>query len=136
MGIAELSGNLRAGPSQGGETFPSSSADVPLQLLSKQKAFNAATSVLVRQLNAASPAFVALDGLGPTETVTKGTLLYVRTQSPIVLRLTTSNPPGADVVAVVPVLGTVIMEFPDVRCLVLLEAQGTAMIEHFVCGPA
>lgn len=82
----------------------------------------------------ASPSsYVALDGVGTGESVTQGNLLYLRSSSAMLLRLTTYSS-GGDIVAVLPVDGVFMMEFDRSRYLKLIEVQGTGTVEWLVTG--
>lgn len=89
----------------------------------------------VAQVNSPTPAFQMIDGVGTGEAVTQGTVLYLRTTVPLVLRLTQADPVGGpDLVSVVPVHGLLIMELPSNGYLKLIEAQGLGQIEYVVAG--
>jgi hypothetical protein len=135
VGQLKFEGNLIAGP-------PSINGDgygmqviAPVTLKSAPSSFDAASGVLRRSLSVAAPAWGPLQGVGPTDTVTQGTFLYVRTTSLVLLRLTTNDGAGGTVVELNPVDGLYVREFGSQRPLELLEVQGTATIEYFVSGP-
>ena len=134
MGQLRLSGSLDAGPpTSTSESFPASSFSVPLRFRENTKGFSPATGVLTRRL--ASPgAFVPLQGVGATDTVTKGTFLYLKSDGLIELRLTTDDGVGGSVVAVLPPSGFFMIELDSTKFLKLLEARGTAVLEYFICG--
>lgn len=80
-------------------------------------------------------AFVPLDGVGTGESVTKGNTLYLRTNSPFLIRFTFADPAGgADIVSVLPIQGLHISEYQLPGYLKLLEAKGVGGIEYFVSG--
>ncbi len=84
---------------------------------------------------ASQNAYVALDGVGTGESVTRANTLYLRTTAAVLLRLTLADPAGGpDIVSVVPMQGLWIQEFGNQGYLKLLEVQGTAGIEYFVSG--
>jgi hypothetical protein len=120
VGQISCSGALIVGPGDTAKPFPGSETTVALALK------NTECTVVQPGLNVvASPlAFVALPA-----GVTKGLLLYVRTDNPVTLRLTTLA--GAQVV---PVDGLFLAEFPSTDPLLLLEVQGSATIEYLVAG--
>lgn len=132
MGTVDFSGVLAAGPSASG-AFPGAALNVPLSFGGGPKQFGAATGILTRNVSSPS-SFATLDGVGATATVTQGTLLYFKTQSAMVLRLTTDDGVGGTATASVPVQGLFVLEFPTTRPLELLEVQGSGLIEYFVCG--
>ncbi len=134
MGVLRLAGSIDAGPpSSTSESFPASSFSVPLRFRENTKGFSVATGVLTRNL--ASPgAFVALQGVGPTDSVTKGTFLYLKSDALIDVRVTTDDGVGGSVLAIIPPSGFVLLELDATKFLKLLEAKGTARLEYFVCG--
>lgn len=135
MGKIVLSGTLMAGPPDGSTQFPASQYTVPLAFKGgTELTFGVATGILSRTLNSPSPAFAALQGVGSTDTVTRGQLLYFKSDSPVTLRITTDDGAGAPVVELVPVDGLLIRQFQDTKFLRLLEAQGSGRLEYFVSG--
>jgi len=133
--VLKLDGTLESGPSTvSDDSFPSSSAEVPLTLLNAAKAAACCTGFMRSTITSPS-AYIALDGIGSDagDTVKKGHTLFFRCKdSAVLLRLTTFGSP--DVVSVVPVKGTVIIEFDDARYLKLLEVQGSGQVEWLVAG--
>lgn len=106
---------------------------MPLRFRENTKGFSVATGVLTRKLNSVG-SFVALQGVGATDTVTKGTFLYFKSDALIELRLTTDDGVGGSVVAIIPPSGFVMLELDATKFLKLLEARGVASLEYFVCG--
>lgn len=128
-----LTGTLIAGPGTVTESsFPGGVTNIPIALTPPAKSFNV-DSGGTRSVSSPS-AYVALTGVGVADTVTQGKFLYLRTSTPMLVRLTTVNPPGADVVSVVPVQGLLVLEFDPAKYLKLLEVQGSGVVEWFVCG--
>lgn len=134
MGQVSLQGTLIAGPvSASDTTFPGGSFNVPFATTPSPKPVQVQSGDL-RQVQ--SPlAYVTLSGIGATDTVTRGELLYLRTNVPMNIRITTKQTPGPDLVQVSKVNGLLIQEFPSAQYLVLLEAEGSGQIEYFVSGP-
>lgn len=133
MGQIDLQGALIGGPPSGGDTFPASTFSVPLRMRTTPKGFGVATGVLTR-LVASPAAFVALSGVGSGDTVTQADVLYFKPSGPVDLRLTTDDGVGGNVVAVVPIDGITMIEFPTSKFLKLLEVQGSATVEYFASG--
>jgi len=128
-----LSGTLVKGPLGAGDcAFPAGTTTIPFSSYPIQK--NAAASFSAAKQVDSPSAFAALDGVGTSETVTQGNFLFLRTTSPFQLRLTTKADSGPDVVAVIPVQGLAIIEFPTGNYLLLLEAKGSGTIEYVVSG--
>lgn len=134
MGQIDLSGSLTAGPPSAGSGFPSASEVIGLQLLSSPKSSGVATGALVRTIAVADPTWLALSGVGATDTVTKCDTLVVRCTSSLLFRLTTDDGAGGDVVSIVPIQGLLLLEFPADKFLKLLEVQGTGQLQYFVSG--
>lgn len=134
MGMVTVSGALLAGPPSAGEGFPAMLANAPLSLINSPKQMGVATGVLSRLVNQPSPAFGPLQGVGPTDTVTAGDLLYLKCDGLLILRVTTDDGSGGSVVELNPVHGLYVREFSTVRALKLLEVQGVARCEYFISG--
>lgn len=106
---------------------------VPFTTTPLQKQALVQTGAQVRLVTSPA-AYVPLDGVGTGETVTQGTLLYLRTQlgNPMMLRLTFADAP--DLVSEVPVKGLLVVEMDEVHYLKLLEAKGSGTVEYYVSG--
>lgn len=133
MGQVKVDGTMSAGPASGGGSFPASSFDVPLALRASPKLFVAATGVLSRSIDSPT-AFVELSEVGAAGSVSRADVLYLRASGPVDLRLTTDDGVGGDVVAVVPVDGLVVLEFPVTKSAKKVEVKGTATLEVFASG--
>jgi len=137
VGQVSINGTLSSGPVQVGSGFPQAIYTTPLATSVTPKPFSAASGVMQRRIAVAAPTFVTLQGLGPTDTVVRCDLLYLRSDAALILRLSNQdplNPFGPPLVVEVPVSGLVIMEFPASSPLVLLEAQGSATVEYAASG--
>lgn len=136
MGQVTITGSLEAGPPGASEAFPGMRASAPVSTRQSPKTFAVATGVLSRSVNVASPAWGVLQGVGATDTVTKGDTLYLKVDQLVFIRMTVGDGAGGQTVLdPVPVAGVFIMEFDSSsRSLELLEVQGTARIEYFVSG--
>lgn len=137
MGQVSIAGTVLGGPVQVGAGFPQAIFTTTLGTSPNPKPFSAATGVLQRRVNVAAPAFGALSGVGAGDTVEKGDLLYFRSDSQLLLRLSQTdplNPAGPPLVRELYVSGLVVIEFPAASPLVLLEAQGSATIEYAITG--
>ena len=133
MGQLKVEGNLVAGPVSATDTFPAAVFTAPFATAQNPKGFQVATGILTRRLQ--SPlAFLALPELGGSAAVTRGTFHYMRSDSPVDVRLTTDDGSGGNVVAVVPLQGLSLREYPDNKYLKLIEVMGTGTLEYFVCG--
>lgn len=84
----------------------------------------------------ASPnAFIPLSGVGATDAVTQGDMLYVMTDSPMVLRLTCDDGAGGTSVQTVDdVHGLFLRQFSASKPLELLEVKGSGRITYAVAG--
>lgn len=136
MGQVAISGTVLGGPVQVGAGFPQAIFTTNLGTSPSPKPFSAASGVLTRRVNQAAPGFLVLSGVGPTDTVVRGDLLYMRTDSQLLLRLSQTDPlnPLVTLVRELYVSGLVVVEFPPSSPLVLLEAQGSATIEYLITG--
>lgn len=137
MGQVAINGTMQAGPVQVGAGFPQAIYTTPLATSVVPKPFSTASGVMQRRVSVASPAFVTLQGVGPSDTVERGDLLYLRSDAPLILRLSNQDPLaplGPPLVVEVPVFGLVLLEFPASSPLVLLEAQGSATVEYAITG--
>ena len=137
MGQVSVVGTVLGGPVQVGAGFPQAIFTTQLATSPNPKPYSAATGVLQRRVNVASPSFGALSGVGAGDTVEKGDLLYLRSDSQLLLRLSQVdplNPSGTPLVRQLYVSGLVLIEFPASSQLVLLEAQGSATIEYAITG--
>jgi hypothetical protein len=130
-----LTGSVSGGPeSSSGATFPAATFAAVLALReSSGKSFGCGTGVVRRTVNSPA-AYLTLDGVGETATVTQGDFLYFKSDGLMLLRLTQDDGAGSTTVQVVPVHGLVVLEFPSSRALELLEVQGTGQIEYLVTG--
>lgn len=134
MGQLNLSGALIGGPPSGGETFPGATFSVPLRLRTDPKGFNSATGVLQRQIATAPGVYVTFGEVGTGASVPKANTLYMKSNGPVLVRLTTDDGLGGSVVAIVPLNGAMLVEFDDTKFLKLLEASGSALVEYFASG--
>lgn len=79
--------------------------------------------------------FVALDGVGAGQSVTKANTLYLRTTAQMKVRFTLADPSGGpDIVSILPLQGLHISEYPSLGYLKLMEAMGVGGVEYFVSG--
>jgi hypothetical protein len=106
-------------------------ATASLSTKNESKGYGQATGVLSRTISSPS-AFIDLGE--PGNAVTKATFLYLKSDAPLDVRLTTDDGSGGDVVAVVPVEGLCLLEFSSSKHLKLLEVQGSGRLEYFVSG--
>ena len=129
MAQLQLDGTVTVGPTtSGSNTFPGAINTVSFSSMKPAQVYSSD----VRQVSSPS-AYVALSGVGSTDTVTKANFLYIKTNAPMLIRTTMDDAPS-DIVAAEWVQGTFIKEFPSNHELVLLEVQGTGTIEYFVSG--
>lgn len=137
MGQVAINGTVLGGPVQVGSGFPQAIFTTVLATNPSPKPFSTASGVLTRRIAQAAPGFVPLSGVGPTDTVQRGDLLYLRSDSQLLVRMSQTdplNPLGPALVRDLIVSGLLIVEFPSASPLVLLEAQGSATIEYLITG--
>ena len=131
MGQISVSGSIIGGPASASEGFPSAQFITQLKLRQSPMGFGAATGVLTQRLNSPS-GFAEL--VGPGTVVTRATFLYIRSDTDLLVRLTTDDGAGGDDVVVIPVGGLFLFECSGSKYLKLLEAQGSALIEYLAAG--
>jgi hypothetical protein len=130
--VVSFAGNIVASPGAASDcAFPAAVTQIAFG--SGGNILANASSLNSKSVNSAA-AFVPLDGVGVGETVTTGTFLYVRTNQEMTLRLTTQGAP--DLVAEIPIWGTMIFQFPQSKYLKLLEVKGVGTLEYLVAGMA
>ena len=137
MGQIAINGTVLGGPVQVGSGFPQAIFTTVLATNPSPKPFSVASGVLTRRIAQAAPGFVSLSGVGPTDTVQRGDLLYLRSDSQLLVRMSQTdplNPLGPALVRDLIVSGLLVVEFPSASPLVLLEAQGSATIEYLITG--
>ncbi len=131
-----LSGSIVAGPPGGSDTlFPGSQVNIALSLAATPKSFDVASGAIQRNIPAGAT-YVDLDVAGPNTATTKGEFLYLRSDAPADVRLTTDDGAGGTVVSSFPIKGTLVIELDPAKFLKLLEARAAdgARLEFFVCG--
>jgi len=137
MGQLSLSGSLIAGPPcSGTDQFPSSVTTLALALQYTPKGFGVATGILQRNIAVSNESWVTLSGVGATDTVTKCDTIYIRSNGPLTMELTTDDGTGTNtnVVSLIPLNGLALLEFNENKWLKLVRLSGTATIEYFACG--
>ena len=136
MGQVAISGTVLGGPVQVGAGFPQAIFTTNLGTSPTPKPFSAASGVLTRRVNVAAPGFQTLSGVGPTDAVVRGDLLYLRSDSQLLIRISQTDPlnPLNTLLREIYIAGLVVLEFPSSSPLVLLEAQGSATIEYLITG--
>lgn len=136
MSQLSLQGSITIGPQTVQETtFPGAVSTVLLSTTPNPKPSAVDSGIKSRNINSPN-AFIALSGVGTNDDVTQADTLYFKCRSPLFIRLTTANPlvPMSPLVSVIPVAGTVVMEFPQANYLLLLEVQGVGQAEYLVSG--
>lgn len=132
---AQLSATLTTGPGSSSDNpFPSGVTSISFGLMPAAKNYSVATGAVVSVTNTSG--FTAIDAVGTGGQVTQALTLLLRSpSSQIKVQLTCADPAGgADIVAIVPVLGTMLLEFPTNGYLKALATQGAAQIEYWAAG--
>ncbi len=135
MGQLSIQGAITAGPpnvSDGG--FPSAMITTRLRGKQEPKGFNACSGVIQQRVAIVAPSWLTLRCIGPDGPVVRADTLYIRSDGPVLLRLTTSDGISADVVRTMPLDGLGMWEFPSTNFLTLLEVQGSATLEFLASG--
>ena len=135
MGTVSFQGEIEARPQIVSDTtFPGGRTDISLILTPTAKQAGVMTGVALRTIS--SPlAYVALTGVGASDTVTQANFLYLRTNAPMLVRLTFEDGANPDIVAIVPVFGVFVYEVDVSRYLKLVEVLGSGQVEWFASGP-
>ncbi len=137
MGQLTIAGTLLGGPVQVGAGFPQAIYTTQLALSQTPRPFSKGSGVVQSTVNTPSPSYEPLQGVGPTDRVRYGDVLYLRCDGSLELRISQTdplNPLGPPLVRLLNVQGLQIMEFPPSSRLVLLEAQGSATVEYAIFG--
>lgn len=132
--VVTLSGELVAGPSSASDNqFPSGTDTCPFNLNPSPKSYAVRTGV--QQVQVASPtSFVALGGIGSNSSVTKASLLYLRVQTGMDVRITRDNPAGGSFVTTEHPGGLLIYECDPAQPITLVEVQGSGGVEFAAFG--
>jgi len=134
VGQLELTGLLSAGPVGSSDTFPASTTEVPLQLLAGTTgSYTNCTGANVLTLDSPS-SFITLRGVGSGAPVALASLLYLKVDGQVTLRLTNANGGGSPTVQTIPLMGLLVIEFPAGFELTLLEAEGAGRLEYLAAG--
>lgn len=114
---------------------PSSVSQEPIALTPSPKQSPVCTGLRHKYLNSPGSMQV-LTGLGTNDDVTNADTLYLKSDAPILVQLTNANPAGGSpLVSIIPVFGTILMEFPTPGLLQGISAQGSANLSMLVSGP-
>lgn len=134
MGQIKLEGALIAGPPTATDILPASITTYPLAFSGgNSKSFSVGTGVLTRTLNSPN-AYVEFPELGTNAAVSRGNFFVMRCDAAMMVKITTDDGIGGDEVAVVPVQGLAVLEFPDAKYLKKLEVKGSGKLEYLISG--
>lgn len=126
----QIQGQLLLGPSAVQEgTFPATTAVVPLGLSPDQK-----PAVVNKRGERTLQGVYATLFDADLDDVTQGTFVYLRTANAGLLRITTDDGNGGDVVAVVPIKGLHVHEYDPTKFVKKLEANVSGFLEYIVSG--
>ena len=135
MGTVSFQGEIEARPQVVSDTsFPGGRTDISLILTPTSKPAGVMTGVALRTINSPS-SYVALTGVGVTDTVTQSNFVYLRTNAPMLIRLTFKDGSNPDIVSVLPMNGACVYEVDVSRYLKLIEVMGSGQVEWFASGP-
>lgn len=133
---AQLTAQLVSGPAQISDTqFPGAVVNASFGLQPPNKSYNVAVGGSP-VIASPPPTFVAISGIGSSGEVTQATTLYLRTgTNQFLVQLTCSDPlGGGDRVSVIPVVGTMLLEFPSNGYLKGLSVSGSGSLEFWASG--
>lgn len=129
-----LDGTLTVAPPGSGVCgFPNGAVSIPLGLSPSPKQSVVRSGPDVRQVSSPS-AYVQLTGVGSSDAVTRGNTVYLKTNSPFMVRATFDNTPDADIEAEFPVSGVWVLESGDTKYLKKVEVKGSGSVEFLVSG--
>lgn len=133
--ILQINGSLTVAPQTStGTEFPSGVSAAAFIGTPNPKNSQACTGIQQRTVNS-SNAFVALSGIGPTDSVTKPDTFYLRTSAPFKVRITENDPAGGpDIVSVQNLQGVMMKELPAQGYMKLVEVMGAGPIEYLASG--
>ena len=132
---AQLSATLTTGPGSSSDNpFPSGVTSINFGLMPAAKGYTVATGAVVAVASPSS--FASVDAIGACGQVTQALTLLLRSPTAQVqVQLTCANPAGGSpIVAVVPLNGTMLLEFPANGYLQALAIMGSATIEYWAAG--
>lgn len=133
MSVIQVDGTLTLTPPGSGLCgVPGGALSVPLALSPhpKQSCVSASGA---RQVSSPS-AYVQLSGVGDTDTVTKANTVYLKTNSPMMIKLTFDNSPDADIESEFPLYGIHLSECGDTKYLKKIEVKGSGTVELVASG--
>lgn len=134
MAQLRITGSLTCGPAiVTDNTFPAGSSTTEFTSTPSPKPSAVDTGLPTRQVNSPS-SYTTLTGVGDTDTVTKADTLYLRTVSPMLVRLTFAQTGGPDLASEVPVHGLLLVEVPTAQYLKLVEVKGAGAVEYLASG--
>lgn len=134
MGRISLTGEVSVQPDVVSDTtFPGAVKSAQLSSTPTVKSSTVDSGIAKRLINSPN-AFLALSGVGTNDDVTRGDTLYIKSNSPIQVRLTFAQISGGDLVSTVPLFGTCILEIPSDQYLKTIEAKGAGTIEYLISG--
>lgn len=133
MGQLILDGSIvTAPPGSGVGQFPGGAVTIPLVLSPSPKQSVVRSGPDVRQVS--SNVYVTLTGVGADDAVTKANTVYLKTNSPMMVKATYDNTPDADIESEFPLFGIWIAEPGDTKYLKKVEVKGSGTIEFLVSG--
>ena len=115
-------------------TVPAGTTQVPLQLTPPTKQSGVQTH---KKKTLSSPSsFQVMTGIGATDDVTTADTLYLKADGPIQVQLTMQNPAGGSpIVSVIPLYGSLLLEFPTPGLLTGISLMGSCNVEMLASGP-
>jgi hypothetical protein len=127
-------GTVTSASQQG--TIPSGSVQVPLSTSPNPKP-SAKQTRGYKTSSSAFGTYAALSGVGASDNVATADTLWMRSDAPLQVQLTLQNLGGSGTVtSVVPLNGTMLLEFPFGGYCVGIEVAGAGDIEYIASGPA
>lgn len=126
-------GTVTSASQQG--TIPSGTIQVPLAPSPNPKP-SAKQARGYKSSASAYGTFVALSGVGAGDNVATADTLWMRSDAPLQVQLTVQTLGGSGTTTiVVPLYGTMLLEFPQGGYLVGIQVAGTGDLEYVASGP-
>jgi hypothetical protein len=128
MGAVSLDGSLTVGPTVPNQV-PGGTVSFPVGTTPNPKTYTVSDTGSKKVVSPGSA--VAFGSVGTTGAVTAGSFLYLKTTAAVSISLSFGG-----TTVILPLNGTLVMEFPTASPLTGLSVQGTATVEYFVSGDA
>jgi hypothetical protein len=132
--VLQIDATVTAGPASASDSnFPSGNTQIAFTLNPPQKQITKKTGDVSFTLNSADSPFT-LPEIGAASIIQQCTTFFFFCKVPMRLVITFADPPGADLVSVIPVDGAFVHEADPIRYIKSVTVQGAGDIEYFAAG--